>query len=249
WLMERFTTLGNMYAQAAMPAEADEVARRWDRIATKVEPVELGARLRNELTKAYAAAYSGDSARVHRLTQAIRDLPECPETARLESLAIDLLDARWQAQSHSRDLALRLAEDVEASRQTPYRRGKYLSSAASALLAANDQENAQRLLALAADWFAKAGLTAASIHMTDFVNARTSLGLLTGDSTVHDDLQTLVSAWQKVNPDGTPYGEALYWLSRVQAAEGQAETASQTRQQAAQILKNSKLPALRLLAS
>jgi tRNA A-37 threonylcarbamoyl transferase component Bud32/tetratricopeptide (TPR) repeat protein len=249
WLMERFTTLGNMYAQAAMPAEADEVARRWGVIATQVGTAELGQRLRNELTKAYAAAYSGDSARVHRLTQAIRDLPECPETARLESLAIDLLDARWHARSHSRDLALRLAEDVEASRQTPYRRGKYLSSAASALLAANDKENAQRLLASAADWFGKAGLTASSVHMTDFINARASLGVPIGDTTVHDDLQMLVSAWQKVNPDGTPYGEALYWLSRVQAAKGQAETAAQTRQQAAEILKHSKLPALRLLAS
>jgi serine/threonine-protein kinase len=249
WLMERFTTLGNMYAQAAMPEEADEAVRRWEQIAAQVEPVELGQRLRNELTKAYAAAYSGDSARVHRLTQAIRDLPDCPETARLESLAIDLLDARWHSQSRSRELALRLAEEVEASRQTPYRRGKYLSSAASALLATNDKENAQRLLALAADWFGKAGLTASSVHLTDYVNARASLALLTGDATMHDDLQALVSAWQKVNPDGTPYGEALYWLSRAQAAAGQAEVAAQTRQQAAQILKSSPLPALRKLAT
>jgi tRNA A-37 threonylcarbamoyl transferase component Bud32/tetratricopeptide (TPR) repeat protein len=248
WLMERFTTLGNMYAQAAMPVEADEVARRWEQIATQVEPVELGQRLRNELTKAYAAVYSGDSARVYQLTQAIRDIPDCPETARLESLAIDLLDARWHAQSQIRSLALTLAEDVEASRQTPYRRGKYLSSAASALLVANDTENAQRLLTLAADWFGKAGLTASSIHTTDFVNARAALGLKTGDTTVQDDLQSLVSAWRKVNPDGVPYGEALYWLSRVQEAAGQVDAAAQSRRQASDILKKSKLPALRRLS-
>jgi hypothetical protein len=117
------------------------------------------------------------------------------------------------------------------------------------MLLANDTEHAQRLLVLAGGWFDKAGLSASSIHTTDFVNARVALGLRTGDVTAHDDLQALVGAWRKVNPDGTPYGEALYWLSRVQEAAGRVDAAAQSRRQATAILEKSKLPALRRLPS
>jgi serine/threonine-protein kinase len=248
-MLERLAWLGMMYAQAAMPAEAEEAARRTDAIAAQVDSVSMPLKLRNELTKAYAAAYSGSSERVRQLTQAIRAYPNCPETARLESLAIDTLDAHWHGQHvRTRGLALQLVEGVEASKLPPYRRGAYLSIAARALLAANDEEDAQRIVRLATDVYRNAGLTA-SIHMTDFINVRAGLGM-PGDATaVRDDLQTLVSAWQKINPNSARHGEALYWLSRVQEASGQAESAAQTRQQAARILKSSKLPAMRLLAA
>lgn len=248
-MLERLAWLGMMYAQAAMPTEADEAARRTDEIAAKVESVSMPLRLRNELTKAYAAAYRGNSERVRQLTQAIRAFPGCPETARLESLAIDTLDAHWHSQqARTREFALKLADGVQASKLPPYRRGAYLSIAASALLEANDRQDAQRVLGIAAGVYRDAGLTP-SIHMTDFINARAGLGVLNGDTTVRDDLQTLVSSWQKVNPNSPRHGEALYWLSRVQAASGQAEAAAQTRRQAATILQGSNLPAMRLLAA
>jgi hypothetical protein len=248
-MLERLAWLGMMYAQAAMPKEADEAARRTDEIAARVESVSMPLKLRNELTKAYAAAYSGNSERVRQLTHAIRAYPGVPETARLESLAIDTLDAHWHDQrARARDVARQLAAGVEASKLPPYRRGAYLSIAASALLAANDRENAQRVLGMAADVYQKAGLTA-SIHMTDFINVRAGLGIPDGNPAVRDDLRALVTAWHKINPNSVRHGEALYWLSRVQEAGGQAEAAAQTRQEAARILRNSKLPAMRLLAA
>ena len=108
----------------------------------------------------------------------------------------------------------------------------------------SDEKNAERFLQRAAQEYDKVERVP-SVQMSDFINARARLG----DPTAHDDLQKLVSAWQKVNPSSNWHGEALYWLSRVQEANGQAGPAAQTKQQAVQILKHSKLPALRLLAS
>ncbi len=65
---------------------------------------------------------------------------------------------------------------------------------------------------------------------------------------LRDDLQTLVASWQRVHPNSVWHGEALYWLSRVQEAEGQAEAAAQTRRLAGPMLKDSELPAMRLIA-
>jgi hypothetical protein len=202
--------------------------------------------LRSELTKAYAAAYVGDSERARQLTHAVRNYPEVPETARLESLAIDALDARWQDQrSRAREVALQLADGVEASRLPGYRRAAYLSIAASALLAANDKASAQRVLAGAAEEYKKAGLET-SVQLSEFVYARARVG---NDPAVRDDLRTLVASWQKVQPNSIWHGESLYWLSRVQAAQGQTEAAAQTRRLARPMLQDSNLPAMRLMAA
>jgi serine/threonine-protein kinase len=248
-ILERLAWLGMMYAQAAMPAEANATARRIDAIAAHVESVSMPIRLRSELTKAYAAAYVGDSERAQQLTQAVRNYPQVPETARLESLSIDVLDARWQDQrSRAREFALQLADGVEASRLPGYRRAAYLSIAASALLAADDRASAQRVLARAAEEYKKAGLET-SVQLSPFVYARAQLSSVRRDIGLRDDLQTLVGSWQKVHPNSVWHGEALYWLSRVQEAEGQAEAAAQTRRLAVPMLKDSRLPALRLMAA
>ena len=247
-ILERLAWLGMMYAQAAMPTQADDAARRMEAIAAQVESVSMPLTLRNELTKAYAAAYSGNSERAQQLAQGVRAHPECPNTARLESLSIDTLDARWHEQhARAREIALRLADGVLESKLPVNRRGQYLAIAASALLAAKDPQNAQRVLALAAENYAKAGLTA-SVLMSEFINAKAQLGLAQGEKTVPADLQTLAGAWQRVNPNSDWHGETLYWLSRTQEAAGQAEIAAQSRRQAIEILKKSKLPAMRRLA-
>ncbi len=248
-MLERLAWLGMMYAQAWMPQEASDAARRMDDIAARVESVSMPLTLRNELTKAYAAAYSGNSERVQQLTQGVRAHPGVPTTAVIESAVIDTLDAYWHdRRSRARELALRLAEDTEASNLPANRRAQYFSVAASALLAANDVTNAQRVLALAADGYGKTGMTA-SVLMARFINARAQLGLAHGDVTVRGDLQALVNQWQKVCPNSQWHGESLYWLSRVQEASGEAEAAALTRRQAVDILKTSKLPALRRLAA
>lgn len=248
-MLERLAWLGMMYAQAWMPEEASDAARRMDDIAARVESVSMPLTLRNELTKAYAAAYAGNSERVQQLTQGVRAHHGVPNTARIESTVIDTLDAHWHdRRSRARELALRLADDIEASSLPANRRAQYFSVAASALLAANDLTNAQRVLALAADNYGKTGMTA-SVLMSGFINARAQLGLAQGDATARDDLQALVSAWQKVYPNSQWHGESLYWLSRVQEASGEAEAAARTRRQAVDILKRSKLPALRRLAA
>jgi hypothetical protein len=123
-----------------------------------------------------------------------------------------------------------------------------LSVAASALLAVGDKASGQRLLASATEEYKKAGLET-SVQLSEFVYARAQLSPVAGDPTLRDDLQTLVGSWQKVHPNSVWHGEALYWLSRVQEAEGQAEAAAQTRRLAGQMLKDSKLPAMRLIAA
>ena len=123
-----------------------------------------------------------------------------------------------------------------------------MSIAASALLAADDKASAQRVLARAAEEYKKAGLKT-SVQLSEFVYARAQLSSVAGDPTVRDDLQTLVGSWQKVHPNSVWHGEALYWLSRVQEAEGQAEAAAQTRRLAGPMLRDSKLPSMRLMAA
>jgi hypothetical protein len=247
-MLERLAWTGMMYAQAGMPVEAADTARRMDDIATKVDSVSMPLTLRNELTKAYAAAYSGNSERARQLTQAVRDYPNCPNTARLESLSIDALDARWHEQAaRAREIALQLAEGVEASKLPVDRRGLYFSIAATSLLSANDLPNAQRVLARAAGNYREAGVTP-SVLMSEFINAKAQMGLANGDKTVPADLQALASAWQRVNPNSDRHGETLYWLSRTQDAAGQSEAAVESRRQAVGILKKSKLPAMRGLS-
>ena len=248
-MLERLAWLGMMYAQAAMPAESNATARRIDEIAAQVESVSMPIRLRSELTKAYAAAYVGDSERARQLTQAVRNYPDVPETARLESLAIDTQDARWNGQRpRALEVALQLADGVEASGLPGYRRAAYLSIAASALLAADDKASAQRVLSRASEEYKRARL-ATSVQLSEFVYARAQLSSIADDATVREDLQTLVGSWQKVNPNSMWHGEALYWLSRVQEAQGQTQAAAQTRRLAAPMLKDSPLPSMRLLAS
>ncbi|HET9448857.1 MAG TPA: hypothetical protein VFO35_21485, partial [Steroidobacteraceae bacterium] len=166
--------------------------------------------------------------------------------ARLESLAIETLDARWQDQrARAREVALQLADGVEASRLPGYRRAAYLSIAASALFAADDKADAQRVLARATQEYQNAGLHP-SVQLSEFVYARARAG---NDPAVADDLKTLVGSWQKIQPHSVWHGEALYWLSRVQAAQGQAEAAAQTRRLANPMLQNSTLPTMRLMAT
>ncbi len=245
-MLERLAWLGMMYAQAAMPAESNATARRIDEIAAKVESVSMPIRLRSELTKAYAAAYVGDSERARQFTQGVRSFPQAPETARLESLAIDTLDARWQDQKpRAREVALRLADGVEASRLPGYRRAAYLAIAASALLAADDKANALRVLGRASEEYKKAALQP-SVQLSEFVYARARAG---NDPNVRADLESLVDSWRRIQPNSVWHGEALYWLSRVQEAQGQTEAAAQSRRLAVPMLKDSTLPSMRMMAT
>ena len=111
-------------------------------------------------------------------------------------------------------LALQLAEGVEASRLPGHRRALFLSIAGGALLAASDQKNAERFLQRAAEEYDKVGRVP-SVLMSEFINARARLG----DPTARDDLQKLVSAWQKVNPNSIWHGRSV--VLAVASAGGQ----------------------------
>jgi hypothetical protein len=60
-------------------------------------------------------------------------------------------------------------------------------------------------------------------------------------------LQPLAQSWAEVNPESPCYGETLYWLSRVRAAEGDAAAAQRDARAAESLLSRSKLPSLRRL--
>ena len=218
-ILERLAWLGMMYAQAAMPAEADATARRIDEIAAQVESVSMPIRLRNELTKAYAAAYGAIASACGNSRRRCANYPGFPKRRAWNRWPSTLSTRVGKInESRAREVALQLAEGVEASRLPGYRRSCVLVDCRLGAARSERQgERTARARSSRLEEYRKAGLET-SVQLTEFVYARGAVVVLTGDTTVRDDLQTLVSSWQKVHPNSLRHGEALYWLSRVQAA-------------------------------
>ena len=247
-LLERLAWLGLMYSAAAMPDEARRTAQSTDRLMAQVQSVSEPIRYRNVLTKAYAAAFSGDGSAAEALTREIMSQAGVPATFRLEALALAAANARLQGEAaRAHEIAMRLVHDPDFGGLPLHLRAAYLSIAAAAFLASAEVDEARRALDRASEEYAKAGFRP-TVRMSAFLNARAQLSEHS-DASLHDDLQGLVDSWQRVNPNSVWHGEALYWLSRVQQARGESEVAERNRRRAVQLLKNSKFPVLRKLVA
>ncbi len=247
-LLERFAWLGLMYSAAAMPDEARRTAESTDRLMAQVQSVSEPIRFRNALTKAYAAAFSGDGSAAEALTREILSQAGVPATFRLEALALAAANARLQGEAaRAHEIAVRLVHDPDLGGLPLHARAPYLSIAAAAFLTSADVDEARRALDRASEEYAKAGFKS-TVRMSAFLNAKAQLSEQS-DASLQDDLQALVGSWQRVNPNSEWHGEALYWLSRVQQARGESEVAERNRRQAVQLLKNSKFPVLRMLVA
>jgi tetratricopeptide (TPR) repeat protein len=246
-LLERLAWLGFMYSAAAMPDEARRTAQSTDRLMAQVQSVSEPIRYRNALTKAYAAAFSGDGNAAEALTREMSQAA-VPATFRLEALALAATNARLQGEvARAHEIATRLVHDPDFGRLPLHLRAAYFSIAAAAFLASAEVDEARRALDRASKEYAKAGFKP-TVRMSAFLNAKAQLSEHS-DASLHDDLQGLVDSWQRVNPNSVWHGEALYWLSRLQQARGESEVAERNRRRAVQLLKNSKLPVLRTLVA
>ena len=247
-LLERIAWLGMMYSAAAMPDEARRTAESTDRLMAQVQSVSEPIRYRNALTKAYAAAFSGDGSGAEALTREIISQAGVPATFRLEALSLAAANARLQGEAaRAHEIGMRLVHDPDFGGLPLHRRAAYFSIAAAALLASAEVDEARRALDRASEEYAKAGFRP-TVQMSAFLNAKAQVSEQS-DASLHDDLQGLVGSWQRVNPNSVWHGEALYWLSRVQQARGESEVAERNRRQAVRLLKNSKFPVLRMLVA
>jgi serine/threonine protein kinase len=247
-LLERLAWLGFMYSAAAMPDEARRIAESTDRLMAQVPSVSEPIRYRHTLTKAYAAAFSGDGRAADALTREITAQSAVPAVFRLEALSLAATNARLQGQAaRARELAMRLVQDLDISELPPHVRAAYFSSAAAAFLASADIEKARRSLDRAAAEYAKTGFKP-TVRMSAFLNAKAQLSGQ-ADASLQDDLQDLVGSWLRVNPNSAWHGEALFWLSRVQQARGESEVAEFNRRRAVQLFENSRFPGLRKLVA
>jgi hypothetical protein len=235
-----------MYSAAAMPDEARRTAQSTDRLMAQVESVSEPIRYRNALTKAYAAAFSGDGKAAQALTREIMSQAAVPATFRLEALSLAVANARLQGEAaRAQEIATRLVRDPDFDGLPPHLRAAYFSIAAAAFLTSAEVDEARRALDRASEEYTRAGFRP-TVRMAAFVNARAQVSERS-DASLHDDLQALVDSWQRVNPNSVWHGEALYWLSRVQQARGESEAAERNRRHAVQLLRNTKFPMLRRL--
>jgi len=247
-LLERLAWLGMMYSAAAMPDEARRTAETTDLLMTRVQSVSEPIRYRNALTKAYAAAFSGDGSAAEALTRQIMSQAGVPATFRLEALSLAAANARLQGEAaRAHEIAIRLVHDPDFGGLPLHLRAAYLSIAAAAFLTSAEVDEARRALDRAGEEYAKAGFRP-TVRMSAFLNARAQLSERS-DASLHDDLQALVGSWQRVNPNSVWHGEALYWLARVQQVRGESEVAERNRRQAVQLLEDSKFPVLRRLVA
>jgi len=247
-LLERLAWLGLMHSTAALPYEARRTAERTDRLMVQVQSVSEPVRYRNALTKAYAAAFSGDGSSADALAHEIISQAGVPATFRLEALALAAANARLQGEAaRAHAIAMRLVNDPDFGGLPLHIRAAYFSIAAAALLASAELDEARRALDRASEEYARAGFRP-TVRMSAFLNAKAQLSERS-DASLHDDLQALVGSWQRVNPNSVWHGEALYWLSRVQQARGESELAERNRRQAVQLLENSRFPVLRRLVA
>jgi serine/threonine protein kinase len=247
-LLERLAWLAFMYSAAAMPDEARRTAQSMDRLMAQVQSVSEPIRYRNALTKAYAAAFSGDGSAAEALTREIMSQARVPALFRLEALALAAANARLQGEAaRAHEIAMRLVNDPDFGGLPLHIRAAYFSLAAAAFLTSAEVDEARRALDRASEEYAKAGF-GPTVRMSAFLNAKAQLSKRS-DASLHDDLQGLVGSWQRVNPNSVWHGEALYWLSRVQQTRGESEAAERNRRQAVQLLRNSKFPVLRRLVA
>jgi hypothetical protein len=219
-----------------------------DRLMTQVRSVSEPIRYRNALTKAYAAAFSGDGSAAEALTREIVSQAGVPATFRLEALSLAAANARLQGEpARAREIAMRLVHDPDFGGLPLHSRAAHSSIAAAAFLASAEVDEARRALDRASEEYAKTGFRP-TVRMSAFLNSKAQLSEQS-DASLHDDLQALVGSWQRVNPNSVWHGESLYWLSRVQQARGESEVAELNRRRAVQLLKNSKFPVLRRLVT
>jgi eukaryotic-like serine/threonine-protein kinase len=118
-----------------------------------------------------------------------------------------------------------------------------------ALLNRGELAAAEKLFTQCRALFTSAQITA-SVRVSDCLIGQARVALLQGKAAQAEQvLEPLVAAWASVNAHSPWHGEALYWLSRVQAKLGKTSEAARNAALAKTMLKSSTLPALRQLAS
>lgn len=225
--------------------ETIAAANRVAAIAAAVDDVPATFLMRSDLVRTQALVLNGEeraaSARIAELSQ--QPIPAAFPQFKNELLAIELQHALLQERpAEASRLAEQLLPELSTIRYKRSWRLRVLSDAANAFLLTGNDSLARSTYAQARSEYAQQPPDV-SVRLSEFVVTGAKLGL----SSEHE-LRLLADAWQKVNAGSVWHGEALYWLSRAQAAAGSVERAAQTHRQAVALLKNSNLPAMKALA-
>jgi eukaryotic-like serine/threonine-protein kinase len=118
-----------------------------------------------------------------------------------------------------------------------------------ALLNRGELAAAEKLFTQCRALFTSAQITP-SVRVSDCLIGQARVALLQGKAAQAEQaLESLVAAWASVNAHSPWHGEALYWLSRVQAKLGKTSEAARNAALAKTMLKSSALPALKQLVS
>lgn len=195
--------------------------------------------LRGEPSQAFDAAMSAaERAGDKRRQQRAEAWLAAAFNARMQLKTSDAIEFAQQAQSDSEAKTFRLV--VQAGTATEL---------GNAWLDKGDVAQAERALLQARELYERGQIQPTTV-MADCTVGLARTHLLAGRATEAEALLVpLVRAWEELNPNSEWHGEALYWLSRAQAAAGKTAEARADRKAALSMLQKSKLPALMRLAT
>jgi eukaryotic-like serine/threonine-protein kinase len=249
-LRERLMSLGAMYAAARLPDDALTILARVDELDARLGPPTTPVLLRNSLTRAHALVHLGNWSQAQSTIAAVIEASNEPAlaTARIEALMVAAFAARMREEfAQAGKLARQIIQETDAAKLSHPKRAAFFSEAAASLLAAGQVVAARSALDQARSEYASAGFVA-SVRMSDYLITDARLSVAAGDPRLERDLEALVLAWERVNPNSVWGAESRYWLARCQALSGKHNAATDSYSRAVQVLRDSSLPAMRRLA-
>ena len=252
---EDSVALGSQMVGVLMLARrTDEAAALEERMAAIPYPDSRKSAIsliERDIDRARILAMRGDALGAARAAGAAADRAG-GEHARLraEAWSVAAFSARLQGQSAAAlELAQRARADANAAPFAQRTRAAAEAQAGNAWLDLGDYVNGEQALRQSQALFERTQVEP-GVGMADTLVGLARVHLHAGRAAdAQALLRPLVDAWQGAHPGSAWHGEALHWLARAEAMAGDARAARRDREQAATMLRASKLPALERLAS
>lgn len=166
--------------------------------------------------------------------------------SRIQSHEAAALLARLQGQpARARALAEAAWADAARAQASPLAQAQLAAELAAAWLDLDEPRRAEPFARQALALFSGVQMAPSPVSATAWI-AQARLHLESGRAAEAEAvLQPLLASWAATHPGSPWHGEALFWLSRAQARQGQAAAAESSRTAALTMLRGSTLPALR----
>lgn len=192
-----------------------------------------------------AATQAASDAALRATQETSADAPELHTQAQLATA----VNARLQSQpSTALEILERLTSADNARASRPALQSSIAAELGNTLLDLGRDAQAGAALTRCRDLYARAQIDE-SVLVASCLVGSARFALRAGDEQAAEAyLRPLVAQWEGVNPGSAWHGEALYWLARAQAEQGNAIEAARTMRLAQSMLAKSNLPALRGLS-